>query len=351
MRDTNPLPSGAVSRNKLRASDKTLSIDVPPHSSHTVSNPKVSSGGMAPSSIGLAQPPLATQAPLSDHRESVFSAETDPLLRMVAAQEWRVLELKEELKSEEDKLLKLKAQWANQEARRKRSEVQRLEQLRPLSSPTHKTSDSWRKSQDGSESDATIEPAKPRRTKFEGGRHLRALTLTSPIVGQTASENESHAEAATDPPSARSAKDGKKRSPTGQQPVDASGVPTSLMGDLRENLWTFIEDLKQATVGEEATISPEKPRPGHDHRASPRVQSRSQTPDKRASMPPPRSKPASTSFAPRPAATGNHPSSPVILTDNGKDDAEGWGWGSSPTSVSGFSEGEAAWSSPRTSTR
>ena len=352
------------------ASTKDLALDVPSYSINMVPSSSDAIDHMMPSSIGLSQPPSATKpqgTPIHlpdsvlpsasfEARAYVVSTDTDPLLRVVAAQERRVLELKEDLKNEEEKLAKLKLQWANQEARKKRSESRRSEQMRPLTSPTFKASEAERCSQDGAGSEGSADTAKPQRTKFEGGRHLRTLTLTSPTAGGVTPDPSPQQEATVDEPP-QSSKERSRTSPINVADPRQS-VPASLMGDLRENLWTFIEDLKQATVGEEATVSPEKQRPGQE-RASPRLPPRTQTPDKRASMPPLRPRPGLASATFRPPPQPARIPSPAAAED--EDDADGWdNWDSpppsaakesSPASAVGSSESEAAWSSPRTSTR
>ena len=374
---------------KTRTSGRDLSISVPVRSPNDVSSPKFPASSLTAPTLSPSRQvttpvshhnaPIQDSYPtpsstLSERRGSAFSTDTDPLLRMVAAQERRVLELKEQLKNEEDQLAKLKVQWASQEAKRKRSELRRSEQMRPLGSPRGKSPprDPSRHSQDSAETEGSADTARPVRTKFEGGRHLRTLTLTTPVVGGgSAPEPVKTQEPPVEAPR-RSSKERNVPTPSGTN-RPSGAVPTSLMGDLRENLWTFIEDLKQATVGEEATVSPGKPRPGDPEQqqqqqpASPSIRPRPDTPDKRASMPPlrPKPAPAAASSTPRPPPQPMRlaPPASVDVGPETEDDPSDWGsWespapalapakGSPPTSAEGFSGSEAAWSSPRTSTR
>ena len=350
---------------------KGLAVDIPSYPSSIVPSSSGTAENTMPSSIGLSQPPSATKphavtptnlpdpnptSAASDARAYVVASDTDPLLRMVAAQERRVLELKEDLKNEEEKLAKLKLQWANQEARKKRSEMRRSEQMRPLASPTFKAPDAERRSQDGAGSEGSADTARPPRTKFQGGRHLRTLTLTSPPAAGTLPDPPPQPDvAAVDPP--RPSKELRRTSPV-HLANPRQSVPASLMGDLRENLWTFIEDLKQATVGDEAAAAPEKPRPG-PNRASPRLPPRTCTPDKRASLPPLRANPSAAPTVFRPPAQPARAPTPAAA--GAADDADDWdNWDSPPPSAArvspppsavGSSASEAAWSSPRTSTR
>ena len=393
-------PTAIPAANPSRIGTKHLSIDVPSQSLPNISSPKRSAEHSP-----WASTPTQHSAPgrdststptstLSERRASVFSSDTDPLLRLIAARERRVLELKEEMAREEAELAKLKTQWASQEARRKRSEMRRAEPMRAMHSPHKSSHGSFpaaaagqsRGSQDSAETDASGTTARPTtRTKFEGGRHLRALTLTGKEGGssQATSANGTPRAGTPSPPLDPASAPAPRRASRDQSrdrdrpvpaktahPANGPGAAGTLMGDLRENLWTFIEDLKQATVGEEATVSPGKAPPPvktNGANASPVVPPRMDSLGKRASMPPPRTKgvmagSAASTPTPRPQQQPRPPPRPPTLarTDLVDEDADAWGiWESpvgegktpSPVSAEGFSGSEVAWSSPRTSTR
>ena len=126
--------------------------------------------------------------------------ESDNFLTLIAAQERRVLELKEEMHKAEADLEKLKKQWAVHEARKKRSELRGSKRLEPLSVP--KTTSTMELGIDtlggsgyqneGPNGDFR-DPEKPRsrrsesvkkpsRRVFQGSRHAKTLSLLSPTA-------------------------------------------------------------------------------------------------------------------------------------------------------------------------
>ncbi|TKA71303.1 hypothetical protein B0A49_06060 [Cryomyces minteri] len=194
-------------------------------------------------------------------------------LTALAAQERRVLELKEELHRAELDLQRLKKRWASHEATTKRNDVLRVQQLRPLETATlnieYTEDDS-----DGSSAwlqkemerrKALLSGAKSSHRKvFSGSRNTRALSLLSPD------------QAAPNPPCPQRYQDRPKR-PT---PISRTSTTSDLTAELadalrdsnddrsmpredllrtgkqmatdfKDGLWTFIEDLRQATVGDE----------------------------------------------------------------------------------------------------
>ena len=221
------------------------------------------------------------------------SASTDPnaFLTALAAQERRVLELKEELQKAEGDLDKLKQQWATHEAAKKKNEMRHIEQLRPLPvlSPTKSTAGDAggeRKSSREEERRKAMNPRRPQshRKVFEGGKHTRALSLLSPsTLGQAKNHVVFNG-------SLTNRKDQTIRKASGRSATMTEatlipiGLPSTaaalnskgtkddlvntgkqLVGDLREGLWTFIEDIRQATVGDEAINSA---RPRHKRKSS-----------------------------------------------------------------------------------
>ncbi|EPE05698.1 hypothetical protein F503_08229 [Ophiostoma piceae UAMH 11346] len=228
---------------------------------------------------------------------SSAAAPEDPadLITAIAAQERHVLELREVLNRAENNLLGLKKQWANHEARKKRGgDSRRSEAMRGMPSRpgTASATDSPTASVEGSSSrrsseldrrrallqsqqPGTVEPNTPsqsRRRVFRGG-HARTLSLLSPT--KTVSddfpvhEDQADDESLRSPVSSQDAESPflqnlgryapntathlSKRSswaPQTVHQVTGAGL-RQVAGDLTTTLWTFVEDLRQATVGEE----------------------------------------------------------------------------------------------------
>ncbi|TKA79924.1 hypothetical protein B0A49_02482, partial [Cryomyces minteri] len=194
-------------------------------------------------------------------------------LTALAAQERRVLELKEELHRAELDLQRLKKRWASHEATTKRNDVLRVQQLRPLETATL-NSEYTEDDSDGSSAwlqkemerrKALLSGTKSSHRKvFSGSRNTRALSLLSPD------------QAAPNSPCPQRYQDRPKR-PT---PISRASTTSDLTAELadalrdsnddrslpredllrtgkqmatdfKDGLWTFIEDLRQATVGDE----------------------------------------------------------------------------------------------------
>jgi len=212
-----------------------------------------------------------------DHKLPNNSASN--FLVALAAQERRVLELKEELYRAESQLKKLKRQWALHEPGRNTVrpgvENQQVE-LRQINS----TLSSIDGPNDGSEEEdkairrslnldvdrrkAILEASKrDSRRKVISGGHTRALSLLSPVqshYGQTTpipqSTNSTKVHAATaiisPGPNQISTQMSSNKTRHSYQGSAAIGVK-QIAEDIKSGLWTFMEDLRQATVGEEAT--------------------------------------------------------------------------------------------------
>lgn len=205
-------------------------------------------------------------------------------LTAVATQERRVLELKEELHKAEGELKRLKQEWAMHEAQRKRHDSRRLQKLQPLHTSTvpHNRNTS---SDDSNGSSAWLQQEMERRkalmngtktsnrTVFSGSRHARTLSLLSPTITSPKSipitsrdgdvSHHPKSPAMSDRPAH------PRRLPTDEvltnevaATVDMNidlGLPRDVLvktgkqmaTDFRDGLWTFIEDLRQATVGDE----------------------------------------------------------------------------------------------------
>ena len=197
----------------------------------------------------------------------------------IAAQERRVLELKEDLSRAEHELERLKKQWTHQEKHKKRAEIRRTEPLRPLAPPTatpvapdeevvtrRSVEVDRRKALILEQQSAQSTPTQSRRRGFEGG-HTRTLSLLSPT--KTTDDFSVHEDQADDLKSPSKQLDSdferafsryspitpaqlSKRASWAPRSVNqVSGPLKQVADDLKSGLWTFVEDIRQATVGDE----------------------------------------------------------------------------------------------------
>ncbi|KAJ5469854.1 hypothetical protein N7530_007211 [Penicillium desertorum] len=225
-------------------------------------------------------------------------------LRAIASQERKVMELREELTRAEADLATIKKQWALSEKSRKRAEINHAEPLMPLRSPDFPTPEvpsshgreqsmssvtstvsQERKSRDlDRRSSMRAAPAPGTKIGSNGrrvfhGTHTRTLSLLSPVSGPSNSSRGepglSDAErVGRTPRSATLPSVDRSNAALMSAHLDESQVPEHLLAqwqktlpppsrealvrtgkqmasDLREGLWTFLEDIRQATVGEE----------------------------------------------------------------------------------------------------
>ncbi|KAJ5669848.1 hypothetical protein N7462_010918 [Penicillium macrosclerotiorum] len=227
-------------------------------------------------------------------------------LRAIASQERRVLELREELQRAEADLTTLKKQWALSEKSRKRTEISHhAEPLIPLRSPDFHTPEGPSNSHGREQSISSVASSSvsqerisrelERRTSVRAaptngttisangrrvfqGSHARTLSLLSPVTASSSSMGGSGPSepdrVGRTPRSATLPSVERNNVPTVGAPTDESQIPEQLLAqwrktmpppsrealvrtgkqmasDLREGLWTFFEDIRQATVGEE----------------------------------------------------------------------------------------------------
>ena len=302
---SSPLPSGGSSgRQSFQSHGRTMSTATD-HSSHapranrfSVQFPIQPAGTESPTRF--ASP--TREAFLDPAVPSTGPQDTGNFLTAIATQERRVLELKEELLRAEADLDKLKRQWAHHEAQKKKSEARSVTKLQPLQTQLH--SADKEDDQDGSSAWMQQEMERRKalmnanksssRTVFSGSRHTRTLSLLSPIQRSgpmpplqrpprpprkdSLSESARRSQEATrrsreiEPPALRPALITRASTTPdlSLETVDGSKVQKSPMDeevdrdillqtgkrmatDFRDGLWTFWEDLRQATVGDEAT--------------------------------------------------------------------------------------------------
>ncbi|KAL6879081.1 hypothetical protein J3F83DRAFT_758808 [Trichoderma novae-zelandiae] len=254
-----PRASPSVSRHKNRLS-LTLPVALPLGDGPRLADSPAIMTASAMTASSVPQTPLETPGSLA-----ASPSNANELIIAIAAQDRRVLELKEELAQAETELARLKKQWASEEVYRKRSDSHR--------------SDPFGYSQAGLDDDALVASrrsveldrrkhilqgqttqAQARRKVIRGG-HARTLSLLSPVRTEsvfslneatqadpiTLPSVEQRMAQLTDPTLA-------KRSswqPRSQQTVaSVVGVP-SIVEDFKLGFRAFVEDIRQITVGDE----------------------------------------------------------------------------------------------------
>lgn len=216
---------------------------------------------------------MAAPSPLPSPDAQPASPENN-ILAVLAAQERYVLELKEELTKAEEDLKTLKKHYALHEASKRRNDVRKIAQLQPLNT-TLANIDAAQDDEDGSgvwmqremeRRKALLSNTKSSQRKvFSGSRHLRTLSLLSP--------ERQYAPAFPHPAEARDGSSSPRpfapartstSSDVSRQLIDVTGSDINLQrdnilrtgkqlaSDFSNGLFTFIEDIRQATVGDEA---------------------------------------------------------------------------------------------------
>ncbi|EGC46882.1 conserved hypothetical protein [Histoplasma capsulatum var. duboisii H88] len=319
-----------VRPNVAARHSKRLTLNFPITVSQSIGHSQTQPDQLSPASSSMCsatQPSHVIASPndSSTSTPTLFSETNNDdygFLTTLAAQERKVLELKEELQKAEAELVTLKRQWALVEKDRKRIDIyHHVEPLKPLkladsnsldvsnSPQTDKATtvvtnqnharmshelkrQSWRNSQSSSPGDSQLTMVSVKgRTVFQSSKHTRTLSLLSPstsnsefkpsfpqpkkIDGQdkTASSRPSSYPRSATLPSVdrcdiiRPTNGGNSTPATAEQkaqwrrtlpPIAQDVTAEALMrtgrqmaSDFREGLWTFIEDIRQATVGEE----------------------------------------------------------------------------------------------------
>lgn len=224
---------------------------------------------------------IAAPSPVLSPEPQPSSPETN-ILAVLAAQERYVLELREELGKAEEDLKTLKKHYALHEANKRRNDVRKVAQLQPLNT-TLANIDAAHDDEDGGNlwmqremerRKALLSNTKSSQRKvFSGSRHLRTLSLLSPDRAYTPSFPQSAGarddDFASKRPSApirsSTSSDVSRQliDVTSNDRSDLSGLSNNqrdnllrtgkqLASDFSNGLFTFIEDIRQATVGDEA---------------------------------------------------------------------------------------------------
>ncbi|KAF2232391.1 hypothetical protein EV356DRAFT_505357 [Viridothelium virens] len=228
----------------------------------------------------FAFPPQAARTPVPASRQP--SPTDNGFLTALAAQERRVLELKEELHKAEQELDKLKRQWAAQESVKKRQDAHHVQPLRPLStelgSPQDddtNSSSAWTQKEMEKRKSIVASSKPTHRRVFSGSRHTRALSLLSPDkmnqkTFPSPTETKQPESPPRPPPVSRmnTAPDLLEQirntntmdditSPVSDTPKETFRLSRQMASDFKDGLWTFFEDLRQATVGDEGIVGPQ----------------------------------------------------------------------------------------------
>ena len=205
-----------------------------------------------------APSPSVPQTPCEPVGSPVSSpVDSDELIIAIAAQERRVLELREELSRAETTLKQLKNKWNLTEAHKVKASVLKHEPLISLS--TDGDDEFRRRSAELERKKALLRgqqgaPREHKRKVIRGG-HTRALSLLSP----TKSEHDmpSHHDgdilrSSTEFYSRHNPNMLSKRATWApRQSSPSNHAMKQIAQDFRHGLWTFVEDLRQATVGDE----------------------------------------------------------------------------------------------------
>lgn len=247
------------------------SLEISPMPSPSLST----SHSIMPTSIPSSTPVLPARPPSPERRASQ-PLESGAFLTALAAQERRVLELREELQKAESDLEKLKKHWAVHEMFKKKNQIRHVEQLRPISKLVSSSSSADPNSLGRTRPDherrksLAINTKQSQRKVFSGSRHTRTLSLLSPkgsadlkpdsavkMMGKSSNRiarSDTVFESRATNTIIRASNNTVLNKNISDPPKDAIlETGKQLVGDFREGLWTFLEDLRQATVGEEAT--------------------------------------------------------------------------------------------------
>lgn len=249
----------------------------------------------------ISQSPTRDAPPVVPEALASPTGPTDTtFLTAIATQERRVLELKEELQRAEADLNKLKRQWAQHEANKKKNDVRKVTKLQPVQTSLPAAD----KEEDADGSNAWMQQEMERRkalmsggrssnrTLFSGSRHTRTLSLLSPARDdgrppakqplparkESLSGSSKHstdpersvarpqliARASTTPDLTTEVADTVDQDIDLPNNMDKAALDHEILikagkkmaNDFKDGLWTFFEDLRQATVGDEAA-------PGH----------------------------------------------------------------------------------------
>lgn len=267
----------SMSHADVATQGKRLSLQFPIQPAAGSNSP-----GFSPRSRSRPQSWVAAPSPVPSP-DAASSPTEDNFLAVLAAQERYVLELKEELAKAEDDLKTVKKHWAKHQSIKQRNDHRRITQLQPLTTSLANLradpddddgSTLWMQKEMERRKALLTGTRTSQRKVFSGSRHLRTLSLLSP--------DKSYSPSFPQPPDIRKSADEPDTRPqaivrTSTSPEIANHIADSLRderydlaglshiqreallrtgkqlaSDFKDGLLTFIEDIKQATVGEEA---------------------------------------------------------------------------------------------------
>ncbi|KAK0383587.1 hypothetical protein NLU13_9498 [Sarocladium strictum] len=194
---------------------------------------------------------------------------TNEFIIAVAAQERRVLELREELARAEADLIKLKKQWTAQEAQQKRASLRQLDLSRTTTPTPDDEPRSARLSADLDRRRSLLlnqgtPTSTPGRRRVLRGGHTRTLSLLSPAKsdsGFAVHEDREHeamklpsgelrSTQPTNPTLPKRSSWQPRLQPSQLQQAGGAAMP-QLVEDFKLGFRAFVEDIRQITVGEE----------------------------------------------------------------------------------------------------
>lgn len=261
------------------------------------SSPSISSPRSRPQSWIAAAP---SPVPSPDNASSEAN-----ILNVIAAQERYVLELKEELTKAEQDLKTIKKHYATQEAVKQRNDLRKLTKLQPVNTALA----NFGADQDDQDGSSTWMQKEMERRKallsaktaqrggkvFSGSRHLRTLSLLSPDKSYSPSFPQPLDLRDDDPPTPSTTAISTIQRPalvprTSTSPDIANQIANTVNGerydlggltniqreallrtgkqmanDFKDGFFTFIEDIRQATVGDDAANGGTGPGSVHAH--------------------------------------------------------------------------------------
>ncbi|KAI0459959.1 hypothetical protein F5B21DRAFT_203657 [Xylaria acuta] len=223
-----------------------------------------------PNSLPSRPTPTSSMPPTPIDTMTLNSpVDSDGFIVAIAAQERRVLELREELTRAEAELKRLQRQWTISEACKKRPPNTAVEPLRALApaanlrnssedSPAAKRNSELERRKAILLAQSQGTPQRHKRTVFHG-THTRTLSLLSPTksVGDASIHEDQDSIRSPDsyispPPTSIRFPANKRATWAPYQSTQQSTGVKQLANDFKQGLWTFVEDLRQATVGDEA---------------------------------------------------------------------------------------------------
>ena len=243
------------------------SLDIPPSRSSILSNTTPTPSSSVPST------PLFSARPSSPKRRTLHSRDSNTFLTALATQERRVLELKEELQKAGSELETLKKQWAVHETAKKQGELRHVEQLQPLLNSLggryachNGKSNQFTTGLDKHKS-MSFGMRSSQRKVFSGSRQTRALSLLSlkevpnhshRCNNRSPRDHARVTEEAVVPPIIPELTNNAPISSASHKSEQSDVIletSKQIVGDFRQGLSTFWEDLKQVTVGDEAAAA------------------------------------------------------------------------------------------------